>query len=131
MEKMNLIKIIDTLHTVSNGRVVLNRYSGSSHTKYLSFNIIFQRNDLIYLRAYTKRQKKLHRVIKKLYEERHLSFKAIADKFNKLSIKTRRGKTFSGASIHSILKKKKERDLWIKEVRNKKYPVKVSNLQIL
>ena len=86
---------------------------------------------MIYLRAYTKRQKKLHRVIKKLYEERHLSFKAIADKFNKLGIKTHRGKTFSGASIHSILKKKKERDLWVEEVRNKKYPVKVSNLQIV
>jgi len=85
---------------------------------------------LIYLRAYTKRQQKLHRVIKKLYEERHLSFKTIADKFNTLGIKTHRGNTFSSGSIHSILKRKKERDKWIQEVRDKKQSTKIENFDL-
>jgi Recombinase. len=84
----------------------------------------------VYLRPYTKRQQKLQRIIVKLHEKRNLGFKDIADKFNSLGIKTHRGKAFSSASIHSILKRKKERDVWIEEVRNKKYTVKILNFAI-
>tara|TARA_B100000575_G_C22613040_1_gene381605 strand:- start:169 stop:381 length:213 start_codon:yes stop_codon:yes gene_type:complete len=70
----------------------------------------------VYLKPYSKRQEKLHRIIKKLQEYRHMSLKNIADKLNALDIKTHRGKSFSSASIHSILKRKKERDKWIQEV---------------
>ena len=85
--------------------MILNRYS----VKTLSFNILFQRNDLVYLRPYSERQVKLHRIIKKLQEYRHMSLKSIADKLNALGIKTHQGKLFSSGSIHSILKRKKER----------------------
>ena len=123
-------RLIHELVQLSHGRVVLNSYSVSPYTKYLSFNIIFQRNNLVFLRHYSERQTKLHRIIVKLYEKHNLGFKEIADKFNKLGIKTPRGKTFSSASIHSILKRKKERDKWIKEVRNKRYPLKIVNFAL-
>ena len=84
----------------------------------------------MYLRPYSERQEKLHRIIKKLQEERYLSLKNIADKLNTLGIKTHRGNTFSSGSIHSILKRKKERDKWIEEVRNKKFPIKIQNFII-
>jgi hypothetical protein len=84
----------------------------------------------VYLRPYSKRQIKLHRIIKKLQEERFLSLKKIADKLNVLGIKTHRGNTFSSGSIHSILKRKKERDKWIKDVRNKKFPIKILNFDL-
>ena len=103
--------------------MILNRYS----VKTLSFNIIFQRNDLVYLRPYSERQEKLHRIIEKLQEYRHMSLKIIADKLNALDIKTHRDKSFSSSSIHSILKRKKERDKWIEEVRNKEFPIKILN----
>ena len=106
--------------------MILNRYS----VKTLSFNILFQRNDLVYLKPYSKRQEKLHRIIEKLQEYRHMSLKNIADKLNALDIKTHRGKVFSGGSIHSILKRKKERDKWIGEVRNKEFPFQVSNFEL-
>ena len=99
--------------------------------KTLSFNILFQRNDLVYLRPYSGRQEKLHRIIEKLQEYRHMSLKSIADKLNKLGIKTHRGKSFSSGSIHSILKRKKERDKWIDEVRNKEFPIKIQNFNLL
>ena len=84
----------------------------------------------MYLRPYSERQEKLHRIIEKLQEYRHMSLKSIADKLNTLGIKTHRGKSFSSGSIHSILKRKKERDKWIKEVRNKEFPFKVSNFEL-
>ena len=96
--------------------MILSSYS----VRTLTFNIIFQRNDLVYLRPYSERQEKLHRIIEKLQEYRHMSLKSIADKLNTLGIKTHRGKSFSSGSIHSILKRKKEREKWIEEVRNKK-----------
>ena len=123
---MNLIKP-PWLTPVDHGRVVQDSYS----VKTLSFNIIFQRNDLLYLHPYSERQEKLHRIIKKLQEYRHLSLKNMADKLNTLGIKTHRGKTFSSGSIHSILKRKKERDRWIEEVRNKKFPITILNFAIL
>ena len=106
--------------------MILNRYS----VKTFSFNILFQRNDLVYLRPYSERQVKLHRIVKKLKEKRHLSLKSIADKLNALGIKTHRGNTFSSGSIHSILKRKKERDKWIEEVRNKQFPIQILNFDL-
>ena len=106
--------------------MILNRYS----VKTLSFNILFQSNDLVYLRPYSKRQEKLHRIIEKLQEYRHMSLKSIAVMLNTLGIKTHRGKSFSSGSIHSILKRKKERDKWIEEVRNREFPIKIVNFKV-
>ena len=46
-----------------------------------------------------------------------MSLKSIADKLNALGIKTHRGNTFSSGSIHSILKRKKEREKWIERMQ--------------
>ncbi len=59
-----------------------------------------------------------------------MSLKNIANKLNTLGIKTHRGKLFSSGSIHSILKRKKERDKWIEEVRNKEFPIKIINFDL-
>ena len=85
---------------------------------------------MLYLRPYSERQEKLHRIIKKFQEKHYLSLKSIANKLNALGIKTHRGNTFSSGSIHSILKRKKERDKWIEEVRNKKFPIKIINFDL-
>ena len=84
----------------------------------------------MYLRPYLERQEKLHRIIEKLQEYRHMSLKNIADKLNALGIKTHRGKSFSSGSIHSILKRKKERDKWIEELRNADFPIKILNFDL-
>ena len=86
---------------------------------------------MIYLRPYSERQKKLHRILKKLQEDHNLSLKSIANKLNALGIKTHRGKSFSGGSIHSMLKRKKEIDMWIEEVRNIKASIQIKNFIIL
>tara|TARA_S200000501_G_scaffold375993_1_gene429561 strand:- start:41709 stop:42059 length:351 start_codon:yes stop_codon:yes gene_type:complete len=96
-------KFILQTKTFNDGRVVLSSYSAN----YLTLNIIFQRNDLVYLRPYSERQVKLHRIIQKLKEKRHMNLKSIADKLNALGIKTYRGNTFLSGSI---LKRKREMD---------------------
>ena len=106
--------------------MILSSYS----VRTLTFNILFQRNDLVYLRPYSERQEKLHRIIEKLQEYRHISLKSIANKLNALGIKTHRGKSFSSGSIHSILKRKRERDKWIEEVRKKEFPIKILNFDL-
>ena len=85
---------------------------------------------MVYLRSYSEWQEKLHRIIKKLREKCHLSLRSIADKLNALGIKTHRGNTFSSGSIHSILKRKKERDKWIEGVRHKKFPIQILNFDL-
>jgi hypothetical protein len=85
----------------------------------------------VYLRPYSERQEKLHRIIEKLQEYRHMSLKSIADKLNTAGIKTHRGKTFSSGSIHSILKRKKERDKWVEEVRNKEFSIQIQNFDLI
>jgi hypothetical protein len=59
-----------------------------------------------------------------------MNLKSIADKLNALGIKTHQGKSFSSGSIHSILKRKKERDKWIEEFRNADFPIKILNFDL-
>ena len=59
-----------------------------------------------------------------------MSLKSIAYKLNALGIKTHRGKSFSSGSIHSILKRKKERDKWIEEVRNEEFHSRIENFNL-
>ena len=84
----------------------------------------------MYPRPYSERQEKLNRIIKKLKDKRHLSLKSIAGRLNALGIKTNRGKSFSSGSVYSILKRKKERDIWTEEVRKKSYLVTIENFYL-
>ena len=84
----------------------------------------------MYLHPYSERQEKLHRIIEKLQEYRHMNLKSIADKLNVLGIKTHQGKLFSSGSIYSILKRKKERDTWIEEIRNKEISIQIQNFKL-
>ena len=59
-----------------------------------------------------------------------MSLKSIANKLNALGIKTHRGKSFSSASIHSILKRKKERDIRIEKIRDKVLPFRILNIKL-
>ena len=54
-----------------------------------------------------------------------LGYRRIAKRLNEESLKTVRGKEFVGASVHSILKKKRLRD----ERINEEYETKVTSLE--
>ena len=50
-----------------------------------------------------------------------MGYRKISHFLNRCGIKTQRNKTFSNSSVHSILKRKKQREERIEKVRNKKY----------
>ena len=90
----------------------------------------FQSNDLTHLQKYSSRQFKLLNLITYLHEQKGMGYRKIASYLNESGIKTQRGKTFSNSSVHSVLKRYKQRVARIKEVREVKFTKKITNFRI-
>ena len=67
---------------------------------------------------------------KHLYEINGLGYRKISYKLNSWGIKTQRGKSWSNTSVSSILKRKRERELRIKNQRSKLFEVELSRFII-
>ena len=97
---------------------------------FLVFSLEITSNNLIYEgNGYTSYQLFLLTLVSTLYD-RGYGYRKIAKKLNKWGVKTARGNTFFNTSVSSILKKKRERDARIEEVRNKEYPIKICKFAI-
>ena len=97
---------------------------------FLVFSLEISSNNLTYQgNPYTHRQLFLFQLISLLYS-RGYGYRKIAKKLNKWSVKTPRGNTWYNTSVSSILKRKRERDARIEDVRNKEHKVKISKLSI-
>ena len=59
-----------------------------------------------------------------------MGYRKISDFLNRCGVKTQRNKTFSNSSVHSILKRKKQREERIKNIRNKEYSVSMSKMKL-
>ena len=58
-----------------------------------------------------------------------MGYRKISHFLNRCGIKTQRNKIFSNSSVHSILKRKKQRDERM-VFRNKEYPVSMSKMTL-
>ena len=96
----------------------------------LEFTVETQSNNLTYHQPYTKRQQITYNLIQHLHDVEGWGYRVIAKKMNSWGVKTQRGKTWSNSSVHSVLKRRHQRDVRIEELRNKKYPTKVSRMVI-
>ena len=96
---------------------------------HLTFNITTQSNNLTYLCEYSDRQEYIYTLIKELHDS-GLGYRKISYYLNEKGISTHRGKTWSNGSVHSVLKRKHQRDLRIKNLRNKEYKTRYSNFKI-
>ena len=106
-------------------------YVLSGSIPHLCFTTIIQSNDLIYLQEYSVRQSIIHILIQYLYEKREMGYRKISTFLNRSGIKSERGKKFSNSSVHSVLKRKKERDTKIRDVRKKKYEFILKDMRII
>ena len=97
---------------------------------YLEFEIELESNDLTFERIYSKRQLSVYQLIKYLHEEKGLGYRKISNKLNSWGIKTERGNIWFNTSVHSVLKRKYQRDIRIKQVRNKKFPIKIFKMKV-
>jgi len=99
-------------------------------TPVIEFTAELQSNNLTYHQPYSKRQEIILNLIEYLHDDKELGYRVIARKMNSWGIKTQRGKTWSNSSVHSVLKRRHQRDVRVEDVRNKKYLTKVSSMTI-
>jgi hypothetical protein len=60
-----------------------------------------------------------------------LGYRKISQKLNLWGIKTHRGKEWFNTSVHSVLKRRNQRNERIENQRNKKYPIKIGTFTIV
>ena len=99
--------------------------STKSHTEiYLTFHLTVRASHL-WVHPYTEHQQYLYDTIID-FREKGWNFQEIADWFNANGITTVRGKKFRNAHAHSIVKKKKIRNVRM----GKEYALEYSNFQV-
>jgi hypothetical protein len=98
---------------------------------HLQFSIEIQSNNLTYHKPYTKKQQINYKLIKYLHEVEGLGYRKISKKMNSWGIPTVRGKKWFPQSVFSVLKRKHQRDMRIDELRNKKFPTKMSKMKVV
>ena len=59
-----------------------------------------------------------------------MGYRKISQWLNKSGIKTQREKTFSNSSVHSILKRKKQREERIESIRNQRYESEMGKMTL-
>ena len=72
----------------------------------------------------------VYHLIRHLHENEGLGYRRISKKLNDWGIKTERGKKWFNTSVFSVLKRKRQRDERIENIRNKDYPVQISKFEI-
>ena len=82
----------------------------TKYTHFLCFKVTQRTNRFVYSNTdrYTSRQEELHGIIKSLYDK-GLGYRRIADRINRLEVKTIKGNQWSNSNVYSVLKKYKER----------------------
>ena len=72
------------------------------------------------------------RVAESIYGKTNiLGYRRIRDKLNSWGIKTERGNKWLNTSVYSVLERKHQRDIRIKQVRNKKFPTKIFKMKVI
>ena len=103
---------------------VCNSFSGT--TTFVTFTLTFQTNELTHQQKYSKRQYMVYELIRLLHEQDGLGYRRISYKLNSWGIKTQRGKSWSNGSVHSVLKRKFQRDSRYLNQRSTIYPDQLS-----
>ena len=107
-------------------------YIPNSFSQYLCFSISFSTNSLVSdrnLHLWSDIQQENHDLIKTLHDE-GLGYRKIAKHLNERGIKTIRGNEWGGNSVHSVLKRNRER-LKRLEVGNQESKIKYGKMELV
>ena len=102
-------------------------YAG--YRNYLCFTVTKQINNLHHLQHYSNRQQEIHDLILSLHSK-GLGYRKIAQYLNEQDIKTERGKIWKNTTVYSVLKRFKQRQSRINDVRDMNYEVDVSSMRV-
>jgi hypothetical protein len=100
----------------------------SSH---LEFSITLSSNDLVPEFKYSKKQELLYQLIRYLHKVEGLGYRKISYKLNEWGIKTPRGKKWYPQSVHSVLKRRNQRDNRIEKQRKINYPIETGKFSLV
>ena len=75
---------------------------------------------MVYKRELTSRQEEIYELIKSLHDS-GLGYRRIAKRLRDMNIKTARGSVFKNNNVFAVIKRYEERQVRIKEERNRKY----------
>jgi len=75
---------------------------------------------LVYKRELTSRQEEIYELIKSLHDS-GLGYRRIAKRLLDMNIKTARGSVFKNNNVFAVIKRYEERQVRIREERNRKY----------
>ena len=99
-------------------------------TPYLTFTVESQSNDLTYHQPYKVRQSIIHNLISYMHELEGYGYRTIAKKLNSWGIQTERGTMWNSPKVHSVLKRQRQRDQRISELREKTYSLQIKDIQL-
>ena len=118
------------LNSVSDSRIVLGSGVLQGTIPHLEFTIEVQSNNLTHHQTYSKKQGVIHQLITFLHDMEGLGYRRISRKMNEWGIPTQRGNKWLPQSVHSVLKRKNQRDSRVEELRNHQYPIKMSKMSL-
>ena len=87
---------------------------------YLNFTVTCRTNSLVYKRELTNRQEEIYELIKSMHDS-GLGYRRIAKRLRDMNIKTTRGSVFKNNIVFAVIKRYEERQVRIREERNRKY----------
>ena len=104
----------------------------NNHSITVQFTATVQSNNLSILNSISKRQIAIHKLISFMKYEKGMSWRRISSWLNRSGIKTHRGKTWSetGSSVHSVIKRMKQREDRLQNVRGAKFKSQIEDFKI-
>ncbi len=98
----------------------------------VEFTLTAQSNNLLHDFNISKRQIAIHKLISFMKYEKNMSWRRISSWLNRSGIKTHRGKTWSetGSSVHSVIKRMKQREDRLQNVRGAKFKSQIEDFKI-
>ena len=102
-------------------------YAG--YRNYLCFTATKQINNLHHLQKYSNKHRQIHDLITSLHNK-GLGYHKIAQHMNERDIKTERGNIWKNTNLYSVLKRFKQRQFRINDVRDMNYEVDVSSMRV-
>ena len=99
-------------------------------TPHLTFTVETQSNDLTYHQPYKVRQVCIHKLISHMHDAEGFGYRVIAKKLNSWGIQTERGTMWNSPKVNSVLKRQRQRDQRISELREKTYSLQIKDIQL-
>ena len=107
-------------NTIRYCRVVLKHDLTKRFNVYLNFTVTCRTNSLVYKRELTNKQEEIYELIKSMHDS-GLGYRRIAKRLRDMNIKTTRGSVFNNNNVFAVIKRYEERQVRIREERNRKY----------